>query len=171
MNDQERQDARGIEPIRFEDGKEMALAGLSVRYAMGAGTDLPGREGIPGQWQRFGAYLGRIPGQIGKIAYGACSGFDDRGNFDYLCGAEVRDFAGMPPELARLRVPAGLYAVFAHGEHISTVGDTWNAILNGWLPRSGFAGTGAPQIERYGDAFDPGTGLGGIEIWIPVRKR
>jgi AraC family transcriptional regulator len=165
------EDTRGIEPIRIEDGKEMALAGLSVRYAMGPGSDLPGREGIPGQWQRFGAYLGRIPGQVGKVAYGVCSGFDERGNFDYLCGAEVSDFAGLPPDLARLRIPAVRYAVFAHKGHVSALGETWDAILNGWLPRSGFAGTGAPQFESYAETFDPGTGLGGIEIWIPVRKR
>jgi AraC family transcriptional regulator len=27
----------------------------------------------------------------------------------------------------------------------------------------------APMLERYGDAFDPRTGNGGLEIWVPVK--
>jgi hypothetical protein len=28
----------------------------------------------------------------------------------------------------------------------------------------------APEFERYSDAFDPATGTGGCEIWIPVER-
>ena len=27
----------------------------------------------------------------------------------------------------------------------------------------------APNFERYDDKFDPATGNGGLEIWVPVK--
>jgi AraC family transcriptional regulator len=27
----------------------------------------------------------------------------------------------------------------------------------------------APNFERYDEKFDPATGNGGLEIWVPVR--
>jgi AraC family transcriptional regulator len=29
--------------------------------------------------------------------------------------------------------------------------------------------SGGPEFERYGAEFDPATGSGGFEIWIPVN--
>ena len=162
--------ATKIDPIRMEDGKVLLIAGLSVRYAFDEDAGLPTRAGIPGQWQKFSAYLGKIPGQVGSTAYGVCSAFDSEGCFDYLCGVEIRDAAGLPPELARLRLPAQRYAVFAHRDHISSISRTWDAIMSQWLPKSGIEALNAPQFEKYTEAFDPRTGLGGLEIWIPIRK-
>jgi AraC family transcriptional regulator len=27
----------------------------------------------------------------------------------------------------------------------------------------------APNFERYAEDFDPNTGMGGVEIWIPIE--
>lgn len=154
-----------VNPIRFEEQKPLLIAGLGVRY------DCDDKAGIPGQWREFGPWLGRVPGQAGAAAYGVCSNFDDEGNFDYLCGVEVKDFNGLPEELARLRIAPQRYAVFAHREHVSSIGGTWNAVWNQWLPESGFDAVDGPHFEKYDDRFNPMTGLGGFEIWIPVRKK
>jgi AraC family transcriptional regulator len=37
------------------------------------------------------------------------------------------------------------------------------------LPASGLKIADAPNFERYGTNFDPLTGNGGFEIWVPVR--
>jgi len=163
--------AAKINPIRMEDGKVLLIAGLNVRYAFEEGAGLPTRAGIPGHWQKFGAYLGRIAGQIGSAAYGVCSNFDSEGTYDYMAGVEVKDFAGHPPELAHLRIPAQRYAVFAHRDHVSSVSGTWDSIMNQWLPKSGVEAVDAPQFEKYSEAFDPRTGLGGLEIWIPILRQ
>jgi AraC family transcriptional regulator len=47
--------------------------------------------------------------------------------------------------------------------------------LNKWLPRSGHevahVVVDAPDFfERYGEDFDPKTGMGGIEVWIPIKS-
>jgi AraC family transcriptional regulator len=160
-----------INPIRFEDGREILLAGTSVRYSCSENAGLPTRAAIPGQWQKFLPYMAHIPGQLGQSAYGACSGFDHDGTFDYLCGVQVKDFSALGKEWARLRIPPQRYAVFAHREHISSVGGTFNAIFGGWLPESGYEAVEGPQFELYGPSFDGRTGLGGLEIWLPVRKK
>jgi AraC family transcriptional regulator len=114
-------------------------------------------------------HLGSVPGQIGRAAFGVRWNGDEEGNFDYLCGVEVSDFSGLPPELAHVRVPAQKYAVFSHREHISTIRSTWATIWNTWLPASGHELVDAPDFERYGLEFDPRTGAGGFEIWVPIK--
>jgi AraC family transcriptional regulator len=43
-------------------------------------------------------------------------------------------------------------------------------IWNQWLPASGLRAADAPNFERYDEKFDPLTGNGGLEIWLPVRE-
>jgi AraC family transcriptional regulator len=152
-----------LEPPRFETGKPLLVAGLCERY------DDATTAGIPAQWQRFLPHLGNIPGQIGRTAYGVCFNSDDDGNCDYLAGVAVTDFSALPADFARVRIPAGRYAVFAHREHISTIRRTWKTIWSKWLPESGHALADAPTFERYGENFDGRTGTGGLEIWIPLK--
>lgn len=58
--------------------------------------------------------------------------------------------------------------MFFHRQHISVVRGAWNSIWNGWLPQSGHEVSDAPLIERYDDRFDPRTGSGGVELWVPI---
>lgn len=95
---------------------------------------------------------------------------DDSGSMDYMTGVEVSDFSDLPKNFARLRIPEHLYAAFSHQGHISTVRGTMNAIWNSWLPQSEFEAADAPGFERYDAKFNPETGLGGFEIWIPIGK-
>jgi AraC family transcriptional regulator len=45
---------------------------------------------------------------------------------------------------------------------------TWRAFLETWLPASGLMAADAPDFERYDADFDPRTGMGGVEIWVPL---
>jgi AraC family transcriptional regulator len=104
------------------------------------------------------------------VAYGVCCNGDDAGNFDYIAGVEVTDFSDLPREFSRVRIPEQKYAVFTHSEHISTIRRTVNTIWNHWLPISGMKAADAPNFERYDEKFDPLSGDGGLEIWIPVKE-
>jgi AraC family transcriptional regulator len=154
-----------IAPPRFETGKAMLVAGLSERIIQHNGA------GIPGLWQRFHQYVQDFPGRIGTVAYGVCCNGDDAGNFDYIAGVEIADFSDLPREFSRIRIPEQRYAVFAHGGHISTIRGTINTIWNHWLPSSGFKAADAPSFERYDEKFDPATGDGGFEIWVPPNPK
>ena len=153
-----------LEAPRFANGKPLLIAGLGERY------NCETSRAIPAQWQRFGLHIGNIPGQIGSISYGVCCNTDDDGNFDYICGVEVSSFSDLPKEFARVRLPERRYAVFTHRDHISTIRRTVNTIWNKWLPDSGHKVADAPDFERYSDSFDPQSGTGGVEIWIPIEK-
>ena len=151
-----------LQPPRFETGKPLLVAGLGDRFSHDNGA------GIPGLWQRFHQEVAATPNRVGKVAYGVCTNGDDAGNFDYIAGVEVRDFTDVPREFSRVRIPEARYAVFTHSDHISTIRRTVNTIWNQWLPASGLKMADAPNFERYDEKFDPATGNGGFEIWIPV---
>ena len=115
---------------RFEKGRVLLISGIGSRYHCGR------TESIAAQWQGFVPHIGNIPGQLGGNAYGVMCNFDEDGNFDYICGVEVKDFSQVFPDWTRGRVPAQDYAVFMHRDHISTIRSTWTTIWNRWLPDS-----------------------------------
>jgi len=153
-----------LKPPRFETGKALLVAGLGERCTHE-------NEGafIPNLWQRFHQTIDNVSGRIGNVAYGVCCNADDAGNFDYVSAVEVADFSDLPRQFQSVRIPEQKYAVFTHSEHISTIRRTVNTIWNHWLPASGMKAADAPNFERYDEKFDPVTGNGGLEIWIPVR--
>lgn len=155
-----------LQPPRLATAQALLVAGVGARYNH---CDAGGAN-IPGQWQSFHEKVGEIPNRIGKLAYGVCCNGDDSGNFDYIAGVEVADFSDLPREFARVRIPEQRYMVFSHGEHISTIRRTVMAIWNQWLPQSGLKAADAPNFERYDETFDPATGNGGLEIWVPVKE-
>ena len=152
-----------LAPPRIENGKSLLIAGLSERYT--AET----RSRIPAQWQRFLPHLGKIPGQIGRTTYGVLSETDTDGNMEYMTGVEVSDFSEVPPEFNHVQIPERRYAVFTENEHISTIQQAWSTIWNKRLAESGLQKASGPAFERYGENFDPETGLGGFEIWVPIN--
>lgn len=153
-----------LEPPRFEKSKPLLIGGMGERY-----SSCESAAGIPAQWQRFLPHLGKVPGQVGRTAYGVVCNTDDAANFDYLCGVEVSDFSRLPKDWGRVRIPEQKYAVFAHRGHISTIRDTLASIWSKWLPESGHEAADAPTFERYGAEFDSNTGNGGLEVWIPIK--
>lgn len=146
-----------VSPIRFENAPAMTIAGLSLRSA---GLSM---SQIPALWQRFAPHLGALPGRMGEITYGVVYGNEASTDPDYLCGVEVRDIAKLPPNFSHVRTPAQRYAVYAHLDHVSKISGTVHAIF-----ASGHAAQTLPGfMERYGPKFDPRSGAGDIEIWVP----
>ena len=155
-----------LAPPRFETAKTFLVAGPAERIFCDNGAM------IPGLWHRFNQEVADTPARVGqdRVAYGVCCNGDDAGNFDYIAGIEVADFSDLPRRFGRIRIPEQRYAVFTHSEHVASIRRTVNTIWNQWLPTSGLEAADAPNFERYGETFDPATGEGGFEIWIPVRE-
>jgi AraC family transcriptional regulator len=155
------------EPLnaKIHDHDALLIAGSNERYSCST------RAGIPSQWQRFAPHLGRVPSQVGQDAYGVCYNTDDEANMDYLCGVEVKDFSAVPSDFARLRIGPQRYAVFQHRGHISLIDQTLQAIFSKWLPESEYEIADAPLLERYPPSFDGRTGMGGMEIWVPIHEK
>jgi AraC family transcriptional regulator len=149
---------------RREAGAAMLIAGLRVRYSNET------IAGIPMQWQRFGPLIGTISGRIGGEAYGVCCEFDESGQFDYVTGVAVSSLIGLAPELNGVRIAPRRYLVFRHTGHVSGMPATWQAIMTRWMPKAGGRMANAPNFERYAEDFDATTGLGGVEIWVPIEN-
>jgi AraC family transcriptional regulator len=154
-----------LDEPRFEDHKELLIAGFGARYTFGT------NEGIPGQWQRFGAHIGFVPRQVGPETYGVACKFDETGSFEYIAGVQVSAFGALPEAFATVRIRAQHYAVFSHHEHVSMLRRTHYTIWNKWLPEWAMEMADAPNFERYGKGFNPVTGTGLIEVWMPVNDR
>lgn len=122
---------------------------------------------IPDQWQSFAPLIPQIANSGSSATYGVIyNGGDD--SFDYLSGVELLAGNQAPQGLVSLIIPAQSYAVFWHAGHVATLRETCDAIWSDWLPSSDKAVVEAPWFERYGDQFNPTTGSGGLEVWIPV---
>jgi AraC family transcriptional regulator len=156
--------AAQLEASRVENSRPLLIAGVRGQF-----TDEPW-NGTPELWQRFAPHLGKIPGQVGRTAYGLC--FLQSNGVDYLAGVEVSGVSGLPGDFATVSIPAQKYLVFPHSEHVSKLQLTCEMISE-WLPTSGYEAAkspGAPDFfERYTEDFDPRTGMGGIEVWVPIK--
>ncbi len=150
---------------RIEIGKAMFIAGFRQQHS----PDEADRA-IQRQWRRLWPYLGSLPNQIGTVTYGLQYGETKDHSSDYMCAVEVDGFSGLPPELDRVQLPEQTYAVFAHDGDVTTLPQTRTSVWNDWYPRSGYSAAQTPAFERYGEAFDPASGQGDMEIWFPIKS-
>jgi AraC family transcriptional regulator len=154
-----------LDAPRFETRSAMLLAGLAEIYAHEA------TQAIPSLWQRFNQHFGHIPGQSGNVAYGVCTQVDGNSDgFRYMSAVEITGTDDLPEDFVTVKLPQQHYAVFTHRGHISGISATVHQIFGEWLPQSGHRHAGTPDMmERYDDRFDPRTGMGVTEIWIPLK--
>jgi AraC family transcriptional regulator len=153
----------GLGTVQLENTGDRFIAGLNNTY------DADSRKNIPAQWGRFAPHIGKVPGQIGMATYGVCWNFRPDCIFDYLSGVEVAESAKLPPDFTRVALSAGRYAVVTHEGHVSALPQTIAKIWTQWIPDSSLKTAKAPCFERYTEKFDPHSGLGSVEIWIPLE--
>ncbi|MCA9413576.1 MAG: GyrI-like domain-containing protein [Candidatus Omnitrophica bacterium] len=154
----------GLKAPRFEDAPEMTIAGINRTYSF------EDRMKIPAQWEEFAPSIGSVPGQVGKKSYGVCWNYNPNVGFDYLSGVEVSGASDLPKDFATVQLSAHRYAVFTHTESVSSIAETIDKIWGKWAHESGLPIAQAPCFERYAEEFNPETGMGGIEIWIPLNS-
>jgi AraC family transcriptional regulator len=131
-----------LDQPRMVAGKPMIVIGLAERQSFET------QHNIPGQWQRFMSSYDEIPDKVNPIPLGVSTDVDHDGNFNYVCGVEVS------------RV--------THRDHVASISATYSAILDHWLPDHGRTAADGACLERHLETFDPRTGLGGVDIWIPL---
>lgn len=148
---------------RQEQLGTLTIAGISRFYSFEKVAE------IPDQWQSFAPIIPKVVKERKPTTYGVIyNGGDD--SFDYLCGIELPSSADLMGNMMRLNISPQDYLVFWHSGHVANVRGTCDAIWSDWLPASGKSVVEAPWFERYGEKFDPQTGEGGLEIWIPTRS-
>lgn len=158
-----------LQPSRIENGKALLIVGLRSLYTSQMMSN------IPAQWRQFVGYFDQIPGRVGRVAYGVCwNAFHGEKGIEYLTGIEVAGLSGLSAELSHISMPAQRYAVFQHAGQVSQVAQTC-AQIERWAIGAGRLlvqelPEGPSFFERYGEGFAPQTGLGDIEIWVPINR-
>lgn len=152
-----------LKPSHIEkDGKPMIVAGIS--------RPLVSSLNIPGQWEQFNVQRSEITDQIGLASYGICLNMGNENQSEYMCGVEVSNIGQLPGKFSYKELPPCNYTVFVHAGHVSTIRQTIDA-ANKWVAQSKYELDGEPAFffERYKQAYNPETGTGAIEIWIPIK--
>ena len=151
-----------MEP-KFVSRPAFTLVGMKVRVKPQSNT--------PGQlWDEFGPRMGEIqhPAEP-DVAYGLSDNMDmATGEFDYSAGMAVNSTADIPAGMVALDVPAQTYAVFPCT--IPTLREVYQEIYGIWLPMSGYVRAPGPELEVYGEAFDPREPASVFDVYIPVVK-
>ena len=102
-------------------------------------------------------------------AYGLTNNMDmATGEFDYMAGVQVSSTDDIPDGMVSFSVPAQTYAVFPCT--LPTLRAVFAQIYGVWLPASGYVRTSGPELELYGERFDPRDPSSVFEVYIPVFK-
>lgn len=148
---------------RFTDGPAMQLVGIRRTHQF---ADVA--RDIGGQWAEFAAATAPFT-SAADVNFGVMCAVDMTAqSMEYMCAVAVPSFESAPASLDRMRVPASHYAVFDHTGHISQLRTTWGVAMQ-WLASNGeWRDAHTPTFERYDARYNPMTGTGGCEIWLPV---
>jgi len=155
--------ANNTDTPRIETTAEIAIAGYTRSYKFSDPSQ------IPAQWANFAQQIPQLTSIANPETFGIIyNGSAD--NFDYLTGIEVSAEQNIPDSMTTLQLGSQTYAVYQHSDNVATLGHTCGEIWSERLPASGYIPVQAPWFERYGDSFDPTTGDGGMEVWIPIEQ-
>lgn len=157
-----------IVPVRLEQTGPLLMAGL--REPLDEST----AHKIPLLWRQLTSQWQSIKQRVGAEAYGLCIHLQGP-SYYYMASCAVWDFAELPAEFSAFIIPSQAYAVFTHDGSVQSIRTTIGFAFDQWLPQSGYRHASPADntlhfFERYGEQFDPHTGKGEIEIWLPISN-
>ncbi len=167
--------------------KDMVVVGYKSRHSM---PNILHTKDIPIFWDTinldYSTHLSKLHHTFcnsGHCEYSICFDADlNTGEFTYMLGVGV-DNAGdldrIESDMYRIDIPGGLYAVFTtplveNEQYKNSIRETWQTILNDWLPVSEYEFDEGRYDFEYYDKRDHSWENGGkvqMDICIPVRKR
>jgi AraC family transcriptional regulator len=130
---------------------------------------------IPELWEGFArGPMDTVPNRRGRHTLGICVDADpatvEQAGFTYVAAVEVDRIDDVPTGLVALTIPASTYAVFTHTGHISRLPDTVKQVWGHWLPSSPYRHVPTPDFELYDERWDPATGDGDIDVFVPIAE-
>jgi len=125
---------------------------------------------IAQMWGELNQRAGEIP-MTGECAYGVCLMLPDApaGLFEYVAGFKVENANHIPAGMVVIDVPENQYAVFAHRGLLDTLGQTYQGIVEDWLPRSGYTPVSGYDMEVYTEEWKGDSPDSVFYIYEPVK--
>ena len=149
---------------------EPVLERVPARTCIGMKTEFFGTtseknnlaQRLPPLWQAFLARLDDVPGRRpGGPGYGIVRQEDaaDAELLSYCAVVEVDeaqvDLAALPPGMIVVRLEERTQARFKHVGSVQALDHTVNYIYSNWLLRGRWRHAGGPEVEIYGDEYEP----------------
>lgn len=94
--------------------------------------------------------------------------FNPNAVFEKWSTLEVADFSNLPAEMEPFTLSSGLYAVFEHKGHDTTIFDY---IFKTWIPNSKYDLDNRPHFEILGEKYKKDSPDSEEEIWIPIKEK
>jgi AraC family transcriptional regulator len=136
---------------------------------------------VQGQTEEIGALWGRFVPRMHEIKnrkpydLGVCASKHpiivkkDGDTFIYVAAVAVENADHVPDGMVVCDIPESTFAVFTHSGPIMNIKHTCEYIWGTWLPESGYELTDTPDYELYDSRFDPKTGSGEVDIYVPIK--
>lgn len=129
------------------------------------------RGAIPNLWAQFGALIPSIPKTGPGVTYGVVSAPPPgEEGFEYAPSVAISSTDELPDGLKAIRIAQQSFAVFRHPGHVADMPAVCGAIFGEWCANTQHRPAEIPvqMLEFYPEAFNPMTGEGGFEIWLPL---
>lgn len=112
-------------------------------------------EELPALWQKFGERMGDVQGVADReYAYGLTTDMDmETSEIEYMAGVAVEPTANVPEGMVSVDVPEQTYATFSCT--LATIQQAYEQFYHEWMPTSGYKRAPGPELELYGEDFDP----------------
>lgn len=131
------------------------------------------RGAIPNLWTQFGALIPSIPKTGPGVTYGVVAAPPPgEEGFEYAPSVAIKSADELPEGLKAIRIAEHDYAIFRHPGHIADMPAVCNAIFGDWCASADRrpAEISIQMLEFYPESFNPMTGEGGFEIWLPLAE-
>ena len=146
---------------------------------------------IPAYWEtinmNYAEHLTKLHDHFIKsrhTEYTVCFDIDPiTGEFTYLLGVGVdnpEDYSKIEPDMYEMKMSGGLYARFTtplieESKYAQAIRDTWETVLNSWLPASEYQfDENRYDFEYYDERdhfyYQNGLRLQQMDIYIPIKK-
>ena len=90
--------------------------------------------------------------------------------FEKWAAIEVNNFDFVPPQMEKIIIPSGSYAVF-HYQGLNTDPKIFEYIFGTWRPNSEYLIDNRPHFEILGEKYKNNDPTSEEEIWIPIKQR
>ena len=146
-----------------------------MAIGMGGSFTQGDTEKISALWMKF---VDRIPEIQNKKDYslGVCMSAHPKvpvkpgDTFVYVAAMPVSKVEHVPDGMVVCELPKSTYALFTHKGQISDIRHTVEYIWGTWIPESNYKLRDTPDFELYDERFDPATGSGEVDIYVPIEE-
>lgn len=147
----------------------MTLIGMRTRFFSVDSEKNNIADQLPPLWDAFLARLDEVGQRVSHVGYGVLRPESpDSDLLLYDAAVEVTEPVLVPNGMVRVDVPAATYAHFTHRGPATDLNLTVNYVYSTWLTGSGYRHTYGPDLEIYGEDYQPGSADSVVGYAIPI---